>query len=79
MRFILLGDDSQQDPTIYSSVVQQFCHQISCVYIRRIEPDNRVATESLIRQIEAAGVPCCYFTHSEEARQHSASIGLVAS
>lgn len=79
MRFILLGDDSQQDPTIYSLVVQHFCHQISCVYIRRIETDNRVATESLIQQIEAAGVPCCYFTHSEEAHQHSLSIGLVAS
>ncbi|QJD77111.1 App1 family protein [Spirosoma rhododendri] len=79
MRFILLGDDSQQDPVIYSSVVQQFCHQISCVYIRRIKPANRAATEALIGQIEAAGVPCCYFTHSEEAHQHSIRAGLVAS
>lgn len=79
MRFILLGDDSQQDPTIYSSVVQQFGHQISCVYIRQIVPAHQPATRALMHQIEAAGVPYCYFAHSEEARQHSIRIGLVAS
>lgn len=78
-QFILLGDDSQQDPTIYESVVRHFPTQIRCVYIRRINPPKQVQTQQLVEAIEAAGVPCCYFSRSAEAQQHSLSIGLVAS
>ena len=77
--FVLLGDDSQQDPVIYESIVNHFGGQIRCVYIRRIRPENQAKTDELVAKIEAAGVPCCYFTHSAEARQHSIEIGLAAS
>lgn len=78
-QFILLGDDTQQDPVIYAAVVQHFPRQIRCVYIRRINADKQDATQTLIDQIEAAGVGCCYFTHSADAREHSIRIGLTAS
>lgn len=76
-QFILLGDDTQEDPTIYASVVDHFPGQIRCVYIRQVHPKNGVKTRSTLDQIEAAGVLCCYFTHSAEARQHSVDNGFV--
>lgn len=75
--FILLGDDSQQDPVIFEKTVARFGRQIRAVYIRRVYPLNRARTESLVAQMQAAGVPCCYFTQSAEARQHSITIGLA--
>lgn len=78
-QFVLLGDDSQQDPTIYASIVEHFPRQIRCVYIRRIRPAKAEATQALVDQMQAAGVACCYFTHSVEAHEHSVAIGLVAS
>ncbi|MFD2933384.1 App1 family protein [Spirosoma flavum] len=77
-QFILLGDDSQQDPIIYESIVQRFPNQIRCVYIRQVHAEHKARTESLMAKIEAIGVASCYFAHSADARQHSVDIGLVA-
>lgn len=76
-RFILLGDDSQQDPVIYESIVRHFPGRILVVYLRHVNRKNRQPTEALVAQIEAAGVPVCYFEHSRAAREHSEKIGLA--
>ena len=78
-QFILLGDDSQQDPIIYESIVRQFPGHIRCVYIRQIHAEHKARTENLMTTIEANGVACCYFAHSADARAHSMAIGLIAS
>ncbi|WP_229321339.1 App1 family protein [Larkinella knui] len=77
MKFVLLGDDTQEDPNIYTSLVTHFPHQIRCVYLRRVNPQNAVRTQEFVDQIVATGVPCCYFRHSSDAIQHSQQIGLV--
>ena len=77
--FILLGDDTQEDPTIYASIVEHFPQQIRCVYIRQVHGKNQPKTRDILSRIEAKGVPFCYFAHSAEARQHSIDIGLTAS
>ena len=77
-QFILLGDDTQEDPTIYASVVEHFPKQIRCVYVRQVHGKNQPKTRETLNRIEALGVPCCYFAHSSEARQHSMDMGLVA-
>lgn len=77
--FILLGDDTQEDPTIYASVVEHFPSRIRCVYIRQVHHKNQPKTREILSRIEAMGVPYCYFAHSAEARQHSVESGLVAS
>ncbi|GAB4050146.1 App1 family protein [Spirosoma litoris] len=76
--FILLGDDTQEDPTIYESVVMHFPSRIRCVYIRQVYHKNQPKTREILSQIEAMGVPYCYFAHSAEARQHSVESGLTA-
>ncbi|WP_229311231.1 App1 family protein [Larkinella soli] len=78
MQFILLGDDTQEDPNIYASLVSHFPKQIRCVYLRRVHQENEARTMECVRKIEAAGVPCCYFKHSSEAIRHSESIGLAS-
>lgn len=74
--FILLGDDSQQDPVIYASVVEHFTGQIKAVYLRNVFHKNITVVNESIRRIEAAGVPVCHFQHSQEAFEHSHKIGL---
>jgi len=76
-RFILLGDDSQQDPLIYASVVDHFRDQIKAVYLRNVFDKNEFVVNGAIARIRASGVPCCHFVHSHDAIIHSAEIGLI--
>jgi len=77
-RFVLLGDSSQHDPYIYESLVKHFPNQIHAVYIRDVFAKNKQKVSEVLRTIEAAGVPCCFFSHSSEAILHSIKIGLIA-
>jgi phosphatidate phosphatase APP1 len=76
-QFVLLGDDTQKDPVIYSEVVTHYPGQIRCVYLRKLNPKNYQNTLARITEIEVAGVDCCYFEHSAEATEHSRRIGLI--
>lgn len=76
-KFVLLGDDSQQDPVIYSRIVEHFPGRIGCVYLRHVYEENLHNVKELIEKIEQAGVQCCHFTHSKEAIEHSYKIGLI--
>jgi phosphatidate phosphatase APP1 len=75
--FILLGDDSQQDPVIYASVVEHFKDQIKAVYLRNVYEKNMQVVKESIARIEAAGIPICHFKHSRDAFAHSQRIGLI--
>ena len=75
-KFILLGDDSQEDPNIYASIVSHFKDQIHCVYIRSVKLNKKAVIDKL-KEIEATGTLCCYFKHSAEAIRHSQEIGLI--
>ncbi len=76
-KFILLGDSSQQDPYIYHSIVNKFPGRIHAVYIRDIAKKNNQSVRSILQNLEASGVPCCFFVHSIEAIAHSIKIGLI--
>lgn len=77
-RFVLLGDSSQQDPYIYESLVRHFPGRIQAVYIRDVHEPHRHQVLEVLGKVEAAGVPYCFFKHSEEAILHSYRIGLIA-
>jgi len=78
LQFILLGDDSQQDPAIYSSIVSHFPDKVIAVYIRCVRQLNEEKVKLIISEIESKGVSCCYFKHSAEAVIHSKMIGLIS-
>jgi phosphatidate phosphatase APP1 len=77
--FILLGDDSQQDPVIYASVVEHFKGQIKAVYLRNVYDKNQKEVKLAMARIESNGVPVCHFKHSADALEHSHKIGLITS
>ena len=76
-QFILLGDSSQQDPYIYTSLVKNFPGRIHAVYIRDIYEKNRAKVTEALVQLNDAGVAYCFFEHSAEAIIHSREIGLI--
>ena len=76
-KYILLGDDSQDDPSIYESIVEHFPQRIYAVYLRRVKASNESIVKEVISRIEGAGIACCYFKHSSEAIEHSLKIGLI--
>ena len=76
-KFVLLGDDSQKDIDIYSSVIEHFPKNIFCVYIRRVGTPERPHVREKQKIIEAAGVHFCYFANSDDAIIHSTHLGLI--
>ncbi|WP_244215256.1 App1 family protein [Pedobacter miscanthi] len=76
-KFIFFGDNSQQDPEIYTSIVEKYPKNIEAVYIRNIRPQNTEETKLLLAKVENKGVSACLFNNSEEAIQHSKAIGLI--
>ena len=77
-KFILLGDDSQEDPNIYSAIVEHFPQNIYAVYLRHVLKSSHERVTGIVEKMKATGVKCCYFTHSAEAVIHSKQIGLIA-
>lgn len=75
-KFILLGDDSQEDPNIYSAVVEHFPHNVHAVYLRHVVKAHHTRVKEVVEKIQVK-VPCCYFTHSSEAVIHSKKISLI--
>lgn len=76
-KFVLLGDDTQHDPDIYTRLVELFSNQIVCVYWRHIRRSRKAYVEELMQKIKSHGVEVCYFKHSAEAIAHSKTIGLI--
>ncbi|MEO5996847.1 MAG: phosphatase domain-containing protein [Chitinophagaceae bacterium] len=76
-QFVLLGDNSQKDPAIYSSIALKYPEKIFAVYIRNVRPANENNTNDLLSALADKGVYTCLFKHNSEAIAHSKSIGLI--
>jgi phosphatidate phosphatase APP1 len=77
-RFVLFGDNSQQDPSIYATIAAKYPEKIEAVYIRNIVPRNAGKTKQLLDTIQTYGVKTHLFRNSSEAITHSRNIGLIA-
>lgn len=76
-KFILLGDDSQQDPVIYQNICKLFPLNIHSVFIRQLNPIPKKKTEEILENIRSLNVDTCYFQNSQEAIEYSTRIGLI--
>jgi phosphatidate phosphatase APP1 len=76
-RFVLMGDNSQNDPAIYSRLVEKFGSRIFAVYIRNVSEKKEKATKELLDNLSQKGVHVLLFKESEEAIAHSRHIGLI--
>ncbi|MEP6582760.1 MAG: phosphatase domain-containing protein [Ginsengibacter sp.] len=77
LKFILMGDDTQQDPYIYLSIAEHFPGNVFAVYIRKVHKLNSGSVQDVINKIQSLNIYCCYFEHSSEAIEHSKNIGLI--
>jgi len=65
-KFVLIGDDSQRDPVIYSSLAKKYEKQIAAVYIRRTR--SKIAKPHSLDQqyIDNTEVPLITFRHNQQ-------------
>ncbi|RYD80343.1 MAG: DUF2183 domain-containing protein [Sphingobacteriales bacterium] len=76
-KFVFFGDNSQQDPQIYSMIAEKYPKNIEAVYIRNIRPEKAVETHMSLQKIKLQNIYCCLFNNSAEAIEHSKAIGLI--
>ena len=76
-RFVLYGDNSQQDPELYASIANQFPEQIFAVYIRNVRKKNVSLAEEWLAAIQNSKIHVLVFNHTREALLHSIEVGLL--
>ncbi|RED22099.1 uncharacterized protein DUF2183 [Flavobacterium cutihirudinis] len=77
LKYVLLGDDSQQDPILYERICKIFPVTVSAVYIRQTGKTKKSEVTTIMKNLESLDVAVCYFKESSEAIQHSKSIGII--
>ena len=70
-KFILIGDNGQQDAEIYLSVARAFKSQIKAIYIRAASSSNSLKVDQLLSEIDHLDVPTLQFKHVSEAMNHA--------
>lgn len=76
-QFVLLGDNSQMDPSIYATIAEKYQDRIFAVYIRNVRASREMATRKILVQLRRSGVHTCLFKESAAAIEHSLRIGLL--
>lgn len=76
-RFVLLGDNSQSDPQIYTSIANKYPEQIVAVYIRNISLEKENITLETLNSIKNKSIQTYQFQHTDEAILHAKSIHLL--
>lgn len=77
LKYVLLGDDSQEDPFLYEAICKIFPVNVIAVYIRKTGVKEKDKVSIVMKNLESLNVSTCYFTHSNEAILHSKKIGLI--
>jgi phosphatidate phosphatase APP1 len=77
LEYVLLGDDSQQDPYLYERICKMFPKNIKAVYIRQTSRRQKEKVKTTLANMENLNVATCYFKDSTKAIGHSREIGIV--
>ncbi len=77
-QFVLLGDNSQSDPSIYASVADKYPEKIFAIFIRNIRAERAMNTKELLQGLEQKGVHTFLYKDSREAMEYAKKIGLIA-
>jgi phosphatidate phosphatase APP1 len=77
-KFVFFGDNSQQDPTIYTTIAEKYPKNIEAIYIRNIRKEKEAEAKTMLDKVEAVQqIKTCLFNNSAEAMEHSRKIGLI--
>lgn len=77
LKYVLIGDDSQEDPYLYEAICKIFPVTVKAVYIRKTGKKEKEKVTLSLKNLESLNVAVCYFSHSSEAIAHSKKIGLI--
>ncbi|TDD93764.1 App1 family protein [Flavobacterium cellulosilyticum] len=77
LKYVLIGDDSQDDPYLYEAICKIFPVSVEAVYIRKTRKQEKEKVSLTLKNIESLDVAVCYFSHSSQAIAHSKEIGLI--
>lgn len=79
--FILIGDSGEEDPEIYTQIVQTYPQRILGVYIRAVRQDSKRAAEieQLAIQVENSGSVLLLAENGFEMARHAAKSGWIDS
>lgn len=78
LKFVLVGDSGEQDPVIYSEVVQRHPGRVLAVYIRDVsDAGTDAAVMQLREQVRGAGVDLVLAADSLNAASHAMAMGLI--
>ena len=77
LQYVLLGDDSQQDPYLYERVAKVFPKNIKAIYVRQTKKKQKSKVQKVLKNIESLGTETYYFRKSDKAIEHSRKIGII--
>lgn len=77
--FILIGDNGQHDPEIYSTILEHYPGRIRAIYIRNVDanPERSAALQALARNVRAAGSTLVLADDTYAAASHAAEQGWI--
>ncbi|WP_316819659.1 App1 family protein [Pedobacter gandavensis] len=76
-KFILFGDNSQKDPTIYARIAEKFPENVAAIFIRNVRQGKEIESRRILTKLEAKGISTCLFKESQEAFTFAQKIGLI--
>jgi phosphatidate phosphatase APP1 len=68
-RFILMGDDTQQDMSVYASIAKLYPHRIFKIYIRRTRKQLLGEKKKQLDKLRDSGLPFAYFADQDPVEQ----------
>ncbi len=76
LRFVLIGDDGQQDADHYSTIAIEYPGRIAAIYIRAVTKDRDRATKPE-QIVPGTTVPLVVCADTAEAARHAAAHGFI--
>jgi len=77
LSFVLVGDNGQRDPMIYSRIAKLFAHRVKAIYIRTIKKYKDDRMKKLIADMEKINVKLVFTPDTINAAQHARSNLLI--
>ena len=77
LKYVLIGDDTQDDPYLYEAISKIFPLTIQAIYIRQTAKHKKEKVIKTLQNLENLSVEVCYFKKTKEAIAHSKKIGLI--
>lgn len=76
-RIVLLGDNSQKDPEIYTAIAEKYPDSVHAVIIRNVRKEKVVATKAFLKNVQHLGIHAHLFEKTQDAIQYCRDIGLI--